>query len=471
MSMIQRSKTLRVRFAIWTGGLLCVALLLFSGFVYWQTAQGLSESLDTALQASALQITAGLSGEQLNVEDGQIALDEHLADPTLLAQLQTQGLTIRVLDRTGAIRQAVGAYHHAPVDPVSLQARSGTPVWHTQILADGTTVRVYTVPVYEHDQSVGLIQIMQSLEPVVETLQQLQTAFAIGIPALTLLAGLGGYWLAARALQPITNIIRTAQQISATDLHARITLPPTDDEVGRLAATFNGMLSRLEDAFRRERQFTADASHELRTPVAAMEAIITVTRERPRSVSEYTQALDDLLVQTRRLRSLIDDLLQLTRSETRYLSAHAPVNLSLLLEDVTETMRPLAEERGLVIATEISPNLAVVGDSDGLIRLWLNVLDNAIKYTPRGTITLRAFRTGDQVTVTVTDSGIGIAPEHLPFIFERFYRVDPARSGNGNGLGLAIAREIVRIHHGTITVTSELDHGTTFTVNLPTGSG
>ncbi|MDW8402987.1 ATP-binding protein [Chloroflexus sp.] len=464
---MNRFKTLRVRFALWTAGLLLAIMFGFSAFVYWRTAHGLRESLDAGLQAGAAQVVAGLSGEQLNIEDDQITLGDSVADPVALTQLQEQGLTIRVLRSDGTILQAVGLYRELPVDNASLQATGGIPVFSTVLLKGNAGVRVYTIPMHEHSRLVGFVQIMQSLEPVDETLRQLLITFSIGIPLLSLLAGIGGYWLVMQALRPIDAIILTAQRISAADLRARIELHSSTDEVGRLAATFNSMLERLEDAFQRERQFTADASHELRTPVAAMEAIITVTRDRARSGPEYEQALDDLLVQTRRLRSMIDVLLRLARDETRARAEHEVINLSFLLADVVETLLPLAEERALTLHAYLAPNLMLIGDTDGLIRLFLNLLDNAIKYTPSGSITLNAYRTGHQIEITIIDTGVGIDPVHLPHIFERFYRADPSRSASGAGLGLAIAHQIVKVHDGTIAVSSEPGRGTTVTVRLP----
>jgi heavy metal sensor kinase len=464
-----RFRTLRARFALWTAGLLLTAMLGFSAFVYLRTAQGLRASLDDSLQVSAAQAVAGVGGENLNIEDGEVSLGDNLSETSAFTQLQEQGLTIRVLGVDGSVRQAVGAYRELPVDSASLSAATtGAAVFGTLPISGSAAVRVYTLPIQDHSQLVGLVQVMQSLEPVEETLGQLLTAFLVGIPLLVLLAGVGGYLLAARALHPIDTITSTAQRISAADLHARLSLPATQDEVGRLASTFDGMLERLEGAFRRERQFTADASHELRTPLAAMEAILTVTRERPRTGPEYDHALDDLMAQTRRLRGLVEDLLCLARDETHRLTVHEPINLSLLLNDVAETLRPLADERALALHTDISPTLPLNGDSDGLIRLFLNLLDNALNYTPSGTVTLSAYGEDTQIVVTVRDTGIGIAPEHLPHLFERFYRVDAARSDSGAGLGLAIAREIVETHGGTIAVASESGRGTTVLVRLPT---
>lgn len=460
--------TLRARFALWTAGLLLVSMLGFSSFVYLRTAQGLQASLDDSLQLSAAQAVAGVAGDGLNVENGQVSLADNLTEATAFAQLREQGLTIRVLSPVGVIRQAIGTYRDLPIDQASLRtAMAGTPVYSTVPITGTSQARVYTLPVQEQGSLVGLIQVIQSLESVEETLRQLLTAFLIGIPLLVILAGTGGSMLAVRALEPIDAITRTAQRISAEDLHARLDLPPTPDEVGRLASTFDGMLARLDGAFQRERQFTADASHELRTPLAAMEAILTVTRERPRSGLEYDQALDDLTAQTQRLRRLIEDLLRLARGETRRLAIHEQIDLSNLLGDVVESMRPLADERALTLSAQIAPDLRLVGDSDGLIRLWLNLLDNALKYTNRGGAELCAQRSNGQIVVTVRDTGIGIAPEHLSSLFERFYRVNAARSNSGAGLGLSIAQEIAQAHGGTITVASVVEKGTTFTVQLP----
>jgi signal transduction histidine kinase len=228
-------------------------------------------------------------------------------------------------------------------------------------------------------------------------------------------------------------------------------------------------LGRLEDAFRRERQFTADASHELRTPLAAMQMIISATLTRRRSTDDYEQALGDLGHEVERLRTLTEGLLQLARGDLkRAVTKAEEVDLTLLLKDVIDSLQPLAEEKGLRIINQTpDADLLIHGDSDTLIRLFVNLVDNAIKYTEQGAITVIASAADQQVHVTISDTGMGIAPAHLPQIFERFYRVDQSRSKEGAGLGLAIAREVTQAHGGTLSVTSELGQGTTFTVQLP----
>jgi signal transduction histidine kinase len=281
-------------------------------------------------------------------------------------------------------------------------------------------------------------------------------------------SGLGGYFLASRALAPIDQMTRTAQRISAEDLSARLNLPSTNDEVGRLAATFDHMLARLDEAFQRERQFTADASHELRTPLAAMQAIIGVIRAERRKPQDYELALDDLAEETDRLRSLTENLLLLARRDTNQPMVFDEVDIALLLRDLSDSLRPLAEKKGLSLVSNLPERLMINGDSDGLIRLFVNLLDNAIKYTPSGSITISmSLPANNMLTVAITDTGVGIPANDLPHIFDRFYRVERSRATRGSGLGLAIAAEIVQAHRGTIEVTSNPGEGTTFSVRLP----
>ena len=448
--------TLRVRFALWTAGLLLAALAAFGTLVYVLTARSLWAGVDQSLQVSAVQAVAAL-----NVENGQLAIEDSLPDPARFGALRDRGLTLRVVAPDGRTLQAIGPYHDLAPAAVAGYAATANP-------ASDDPVRWYTAPISESTGLLGYVQVGQGLDEVNGTLDRLLVVLLFVAPLLVVLAGGGGYLLAARALAPIDAITRTAQAISAADLHARLGLPPSDDEVGRLAWTFDGMIARLEEAFARERQFTADASHELRTPLAAMQAILGVIRERERTPAEYAGALEDLQTQTGRLRALTDDLLALARSDAHILPAlREQLDLGLLLDDVTETLRPLAEERGLGLTCVAAPDLWVSGDRDALIRLWLNLLDNALKYTATGAVTVTAQSHDAAITITVRDTGPGIAAEHLPHLFDRFYRAERARSAAGAGLGLAIVRAIVDSHGGTIAVQSALGNGTTMTVTLP----
>jgi heavy metal sensor kinase len=464
---MKRFNTLRVRFALWVAGLLLVALIAFGVFVYTSLARGLAASIDDSLQLSAVQTMAAV-----NIEDGQISISDSMPETSAIAGLREHGLTIRVLSTTGQIIQAVGPYRALPVVATSIDnALQRQPSFATVIEpAKPESIRFYTAPIDENGQIIGIVQVAQTATDMQETLNRLLAALLVSIPLLVCVAAVGGYALAARALAPIDQIARTARRISAEDLHARLNLPPTNDEVGRLARTFDEMLGRLDESFQRERQFTADASHELRTPLTAMQTILAVIREQRRTPEDYEQALDDLAGETARLRGMVEDLLQLARGESQPHMVHEPIDLSTLLRDVTDSLGPLAEAKGLALACDIPDSLTLCGDRDDLIRLFVNLLDNAIAYTQRGGVTVRATSLADTVRIAIADTGIGIAAAHLPRLFDRFYRIDPARAGRGAGLGLAIAVEIARAHNGTIGVQSTVGCGTTFTVGLPRAS-
>ena len=452
---MKRLNTLRTRFALWTSGLLLAALTLFGAFVYLSMSRGLSAALDNSLTINASQVSAGL-----NIDNGKLILSDSLIETPENADLQGSGFTIRVLSPQGDLIQEFGIFHGLPI--------SSTQSFSTYTDQVGeTAVRVYTQPVYDNNQLVAIVQVAQSLEEIQDILQRLLVILLISIPILVTIAGFGGYFLATRALTPIDQITSTAQKISAEDLSARLDVPATNDEVSRLTQTLNEMLSRLDDSFQRERQFTNDASHELRTPLTAMQAILGVIREKPRSPKEYEQALDDISEETDRLRMLVENLLQLARGDKSQNNTFEQVNLSTLLDDVSDSMRPLAEAKNLALCCETANNLFILGDSDELIRLFVNLLDNAIKYTERGEVGIAAKLTEKYIEVQVTDTGIGIPPEHLPYIFDRFYRVDESRTQHSAGLGLAIVNDIVTMHSSEIKVQSNPGEGSKFLIQFP----
>ena len=291
------------------------------------------------------------------------------------------------------------------------------------------------------------------------------------IPATMALASGGGLFLANRALAPIDQITRTAQRISAEDLSERIGLRGTDDEVGRLVLTFDMMLARLEGAFTRQRQFVTDASHELRTPLTAIIGQIDVALSWPESAENLRATLESVREQAQRLARLANDLLFLARADAPpVVHAVEPVDLSALLPAIVTQVEPLAAARRQTITLAPLPALMVQGNEDQLIRMLLNLLDNAIRYTPPGgRIVLGWARVNGMIRISINDTGPGIAPEHMPHVFDRFYRIDRGRSRaqGGSGLGLAIAQSIAHAHGGRITLESVVAQGSTFTVIIP----
>jgi len=285
-------------------------------------------------------------------------------------------------------------------------------------------------------------------------------AILSAVPIALLIAAGGGYWLSGRVLRPVDRITREARAITADDLGLRVVVPESRDELRLLAETINAMLDRIESAFRRLVQFTADASHELRSPVALMRTTAEVALRRPRAEGGYREALQQVLAESERLSLMIEDLLLLARSDAGAESLEKkPIDpagpLRAALARIERSLQPAIDD-----------GLVVEANALALQQLFTILLDNAVKYsTDVIDVSLHA-RNGSAV-IQVRDRGIGIAADDLPHVFERFYRADKARSRGGAGLGLAIARRIAEIHGGTIDVVSEAGAGSTFTVTLP----
>ena len=306
--------------------------------------------------------------------------------------------------------------------------------------------------------------------PIEDALNGLLRVFIIAIPACLAIAGGGGIFLARRVLKPVDTIAQTALEIEESDLSRRIDVK-TKDELGRLAFTLNQMIDRLEKAFTRQKEFTSDASHELRAPLAIIQAESTLALHRERDVTEYKQSLEVIAQEVDHMARIIDQLLVLARSDAgKEQLCFEEVDLSRLLHDLTSEIDILCQDKGLTLALDAEAGVVVRGDAGKLKELFLNLMDNAIRYTSRGgNISIALAKQGQTALVDIKDTGIGITREHIPHIFDRFYRVDKARSRaeGGSGLGLAICKHIVEAHGGTICVASGSGRGSTFSIRLP----
>ena len=436
-----------------------VVLLAFAAGTFYAMRTGIIDEFDRDLKLrfagieSFLDAASGLELTKLRHE-----LNEH-------GQLRPGGELLQISDRQGEwIFQSESMKHLQIGSPAGKVLTS--PVF-TTVGDEDAPVRLGTVSFRSGDKQF-IIQLGQSLEESSELIEQFEWIFLAAIPIVLLVACALGYWMAGRALRPVTAITEDARAISALDISKRIAVPVADDELRRLSLTLNDMMDRLETSFNKINQFTADASHELRTPIA----IIRTTAElavADGSPEASAQAFASILEESERTTRLLEDLLVLARSDSNFRSRLEKVDLKMPFAEAASQGQLLAIEKGVSISVvQAFGPCFVDGNSDLLRRLFLTLMDNAVKYTPQGgkiMFTLAKDKNGFRAEVA--DGGVGISSEDLPHIFERFYRADKARNrAGGVGLGLSIAEWIARVHHARIEVTSELDVGTTFLLHF-----
>ena len=451
---------IRIRLTLFYLVTLVVILVIFATFVYLRVHKDFYEQVDSGLELAAIQAVA-----VIDLDEPTLTFENIKLPPGV--QQRLDDYSISLFDPQGKLLDSIGVQGPAHLLELSTNYQS--------VAMANATWRVHAEPVISPTrQIIAWVQVAQTLEQIETTLADLQFQFLVGIPLALLLAGLSGLFLAIQAMEPINQITHTAQAIHEEDLAQRINYIGPADEVGRLAATFDQMLSRLQAAFERQVRFTSDAAHELRTPLGALKVRIDVILSQPRQPVEYQAALQDMDRQVDRLRRLTQALLFIARiDQERHKIAQEVIDFDEFVDGILEQAMPLAAEKSINLENRSPLPVAFVGNVDMLIRLFLNLLDNAIKYTPvGGEVTICARASGTTVTITIQDNGPGILPEHLPHLFDRFYRIESSRTRspqeqNGTGLGLAIAYEIARIHDGKLLVESEPGHGSTFTVELP----
>lgn len=319
-----------------------------------------------------------------------------------------------------------------------------------------------------------LVQVGISLKPMQDVLNRIA---GLGLwlgPLAVLLAATSGWFMASRALNPVRNIVRAAQKLELSNLDHRLPVSGTHDELDQLAVTFNDAFARLDGAVSEMKQLMGGMAHELRTPLAALRGEAELALLHANSVDELKRVLASQLEEIDRLTRLIGQILTVTKAESGLLPLeHRPVNISALLSDLSDTLAVLASAKGVSLTFDHHPNLVAIGDVQWLKHAVLNVVDNAIKYTPEGgSVTVRGYEAGRQVIIEVRDTGIGIPAESLPHIFERFYRVESSRAKDveGVGLGLNLTKWIIDHHGGEIRVASKPGQGTTFELRLTRSS-
>jgi len=456
------SVSIRTRLTLWYSGVLLAILVTIAVLSYSWLRMSLMQDLDASLVTVGHVIRdTGFSGDP---------------DP-LLRQLlgpEFYDRFLRLLDPEGRPYVAPEA-RRGDALPLSATARAraarGDRTFENVSLGDSDEpVRVLTMPIVRGGRVVEIVQVGMSLRRSQAILDRyLQTLFVL-IPLGVGLAALGGALIARAALRPVDLMARTARRITAEDLSQRLERQETGDEMDRLAETLNGMLARLEEAFTQTRRFAADAAHELRTPLAVLRGGIEVALRADRPPDEYRRVLVSSLEEVERLIRLAEDLLLLSRAIAGPEEARARVDLEPLLLEVFDAGARLGHAAGVTVRIDTATPATVRGDAAALRRALLNLVENAVKYTPPGGKVELALVTGEgSASLSVADTGIGIEPADAERIFEPFVRLDAARARDtgGVGLGLAIARSIVIAHGGTLVVESQPGSGSRFIVRLP----
>ena len=459
--MKHRQLPIRWKLTIWYAALFAGAFIVFAAGLYLSLRYFLYDSFSDQVRS------------QSELALSTVRIDNHSAqlDPSTIDDLNDNEHFIRLLGLDGSIM--VDSNPDAGDSGLSLAELSdvvnGEILLMSRRFERGTFV-VDSAPVRDGDTVIGVLQTGASRDDTDEALGFLAFSLFIAAPMMLAVAAIGGYLLAGRALRPVARITEIAGSIGANDLQARLNLALPNDELGKLAQTFDAMLARIEDAFERQRRFTGDAAHELRTPLSLMRSEVDLALARPRSGEEYRESLTEFDRDLQRLTGLVGTLLALARSDSGQLTLdRAPADLCQTIDLIVEQYAESAEKAGVSLNAETVSASAMV-DEDLIIQVLVNLVDNALAHTPiGGSIIVGCRTTASGIALWVSDTGRGIAPEHQTRVFDRFYRVDEgrARAQGGNGLGLSISRAIVEAHGGTISLTSTPGTGTRVEIEIP----
>lgn len=456
-----RRLPIRWQFTLWFGATLAVVLIAFSLLLSLIMRLQLLAALDGALAEELREITT-----EIGLANTVPALTEHLG-----RRFSDHGeFHFEVSRLSGeAVFQSQLLRGRPPVVPVTASEAHDLHFENTRVPILGPTRLVSAIA--NGPGGPYMVRAITSRKPFERQMSLLTMVVVTSIPIALGMALLGGYTLARRVLSPVDRMVEVANRITASDLHQRVEVVNPSDELGRLAQTINSLIDRLQKAIEEMRRFTADAAHELRTPLAVLRSGIEVTLRIPRSAEEYRQSLEAAEDESHRLARLADQLLLLSRQEAGMTPIEQEeVRLDALLKDVVDRFEVSARAAGVTLELEPLKPCSVRGDDIRLSQVFFNALHNAIKYTPPGgRVTVRSRLVGARVRIEVEDTGVGISAEDLTHVFKRFYRADrqPVADRSGAGLGLAIAQSAVLAHHGEIWLESQIGRGTVLRVELP----
>jgi two-component system, OmpR family, sensor kinase len=480
--------SIRVRLTLWYTGVLALVIVVLCGvayFIFWRSAVrrtdlNLVELSDSFLVTLRAELEDQTGPDVFRIA-AQEAVDEHHFRDTVYVIADATGKVILSSQETSSPNATRKRPHKPILSSPSFQTFLATSMQSDRLFGNipitEAGYRAFAQRFFAKGRSYTLI-IVQSLHPQKEMMEEAGAVFAWLIPLAILLASGGGYFLARKSLAPVVAMSSQAGRIGAENLHQRLAAQNERDELGHLARSFNDLLNRLSESFDRQRRFMADASHELRTPVAILRGESEVAlSQQARSPEEYRESLDVMHHEAERLTRIVEDLFTLTRADAgQYPLQPSDFYLDELVAECVHSARTLAQAKKISLTFEGAPESPIHADESLVRRMLMNLLDNAIKYTPDfGRVTVSCQRNGREYAVNIADTGCGIPAEMRPRIFERFFRADKARShaendGGGAGLGLAISRWIAEAHHGRLELTRSDSTGSTFSAYLPADS-
>lgn len=464
-------RSIRFRLTVWYAGLLAGLLILFGASVYIGLENYLQWTLEQSLGNQARQIgetflaAVGVSGEDYVIDE----IKEHYAP-------EINNRFVRVTRADKSVMYSSLAPEDKSFDPASLPVLSSSVVVafsRSQRLADGNKMLIYTLPFRAENGESFLIEAGAACGPIERTLHGLFIILLLTLPVFVVVAIGGGYFIMRRALSPLDEMTRSAERITSRNLNERLPVARTGDEVEHLSVSLNRMIARLDEAFEHISRFSADASHELRTPLTILRGELEALAQQ-RLPEDERETIASALEEVERLTRIVESLLALSRldaGEARM--ERARIDLAELATTTTEQMRLLAEDKRISLRCETDSRVEVEGDRARLKQVIVNLLDNAIKYTPEdGAIKIRVCSTDGRAVIEIEDNGAGIPADALMHVFERFYRVDKARSRQmgGAGLGLSIVKSICAAHGGRVEARSEEGRGSRFRVELPSAN-
>jgi heavy metal sensor kinase len=461
-------ETVRTRLTVWYVSVLAAALMLVAALIYVLLARALYVRVDETLDAG---VRSAMTSLENDLREGQ---DQEDSARSTAAELASRTQMLAIYDYGGRLLAEGGRDGDLDIElPPHDAIPDGDVLFQTVLESDGDdrhrlALRRVSLPPFEYIVVAG-----SALEPMDEELEFLRGILAYIVPLALGIAGIGGWFLARQSLSPVVSMADHARRIGVENLGERLPVVNPRDELGHLAETFNELLDRLEASLKLQRQFMADASHELRTPVATARTAASVAlQQKHREEGEYRETLEIVEEQTARLSRVVDDMFTLARADAGNVPVRlTPMYLDEVVDEVVRAARVIASTKNVAVDPLMARSAAFTGDEDLIRRMIGNVIDNAVRHAPPdSTIRVDLDTAGHAYVIAVRDQGAGIPPDVRPHIFERFYRGDGARRGgsrDGAGLGLALARWIARVHGGDVVLARTSQSGSTFVISLP----